>query len=242
MSADDEPCGCPECVAERLPNPAEQVAAPVGPTMVIAVSEMIDLHRKLADVVIQRDRIAKAIQNLWIYPIEHQGHTVPVLSEAFLYDALGKDDARAFSYKVEQIAQALGLDWWEDVEKPANIRFNSAVTHDWHLRFPSEVDASAFSAEFREISPTLLGPNDTAPRVSFPVVSVEVDPPRVEQREGKPDRVISSEYQRVLGERKLGHVLIRPNAWLVEYLKDHPEVVVVSCSSNIDHGDLYPSY
>lgn len=240
MNADTEACGCPECVAERLPNPAEQVAAPVGPTMVIAVSEMIDLHRKLADAVIQRDRIARALQNLWIYPTEHQGHTIPVMSEAFLYDALGKDDARAFSYKVEQIAQAIGLDWWEEVEKPANVRFNSAVTHDWHLRFPSEAEASAFSSDFRGVLPKLLGPNELVPAVSYPVMKVDIDPPEVEKREGKPDKVVSSKYQKVLGERNLTNVLIRPNAWIVEYLRDHPDVVVVSCRSSIDHSNLYP--
>jgi len=65
---------------------------------------------KAVEVVKDEDALRRAIVRLYSFEVESNSGDEPFLSESFLYDLIGKEDARTVLALLRRISEAAGLD------------------------------------------------------------------------------------------------------------------------------------
>lgn len=133
------------------------------PTMLVSVEEFTRLHQRLAEAEALKERVRLSLVGL--HTLIGEGGT-PILTEALLYDVLGKEDTRSLLHAVSEVARAAGLDAYRDVDMPANLKLNAARRFSVSADFPDTETMKTLIKEFRAYVRETIKEGDHVPTVS----------------------------------------------------------------------------
>jgi len=172
--------------------------------------------------------ITNALIDMRCFVLE-ETNNIPLLSEEYLYNTIGKNDARSFLYHFDNLARAIGIDPFVDVVKPANIRLNNSIYYSYKLKFKNEDDAIEFTKLFRDWNRKNLVDGDVVPRISKVVNRQDSDI-------GKP----TTHSDTIPSELEIMNVTRTLNKFITKIMNGNDDITIVDTSSYYDLDMLQP--
>jgi hypothetical protein len=172
-----------------------------------------------------KERFIDAMVNLYSVIDDDDQSDVPMLSEGFLYERIGKEATRSLLWKIEQLSVAVGLDHYNDVERVVCKKFNDAARYTYRVKFKTDQAAIDFSKERTVMIRETCDDGDEVPRCVFPLQTVVVDPPEERELNGT-TQMVSSERIKITNERNILNITSKFHAWFIErFDQDDVEII-----------------